>query len=68
MFKLGATSLSVIVIFCEVVVLSANPDEGSLIVKTAVSEPSTKMSSATVKVTEPEVCPFTIVITELLKE
>ena len=68
MFKLGAESLSVIEIFCEVVVPSVNPDEGLLIVKIAVSKPSTKRSSATVKVTEPVVCPFTIVITELLNE
>ena len=43
------------------------PEEGLLMVNIAVSVPSTKTSSTTVKVTEPVVCPLGIVIVELLR-
>ena len=60
-------SLSVMVIFCEVVLPRVSPDEGLLMVRVAVSCPSAKVSFATVKVTEPVVAPLGMVIVELLR-
>ncbi len=60
-------SLLVIVIFWEVVAPKEMPADGVLIVKVAVSVPSTMASSATIKETEPEVCPWAIVIVFLLR-
>ena len=60
-------SLLVIVIFWEVAVPKEMPGDGVLIVKVAVSVPSTTASSATIKDIEPEVCPLGIVIVVLLR-
>ena len=60
-------SLLVIVIFWEVVAPKLIPADGVLIVKVAVSVPSAMASSATIKDTEPEVCPLGIVIVVLLR-
>ena len=60
-------SLLVIVIFWEVVTPKEMPADGVLIVKVAVSVPSTTASSATIKETEPEVCPLAIVIVGLVR-
>ena len=58
----GAASLSVIVMFCVVVLPSTMSAEGLLIVKTAVSTASARLSSTTVKVAVPVVSPSGIVI------
>ena len=63
----GGASLSVMVIFCAVVVPNVIPDEGPLIVKVAVSVPSTSASSETVKVTVPVVAPLNMVMLVLLR-
>ena len=63
----GGASLSVMVIFCAVVVPNAIPADGLLIVKVAISVPSTSASSATVKVTVPVVAPLNMVMLVLLR-
>ena len=57
-----AVSLSVIVTLWLVVVPNAIPVDGVLIVKVAVSVPSTRKSSLTVRVTCPVLLPFGMVI------
>ena len=60
-------SLSVRVMFWEVVLPKTRPDEGLVSVNKAVSVPSIKSSLMTVKVTVPVVCPFKKVIVLLLR-
>jgi len=55
-------SLSVIAIFCVSVVPNETPEDGPLIVNVAVSGPSKNTSSTTVNVTEPVICPPSILI------
>ena len=52
----GAVSLSAMVMFWVVGLPSVMPADGLLIVRMAVSVPSTSASSTTVNVTEPVVC------------
>ena len=63
----AAKSLSVITTFCVVVAPSVIPADGLLIVRVAVSGPSTSVSSRIVKVAVPVVAPFKIVIVAALK-
>jgi hypothetical protein len=65
-FTVGAVSLSVMTIFCEVVAPNAIPADGDCIVNTAVSVPSKRASSITVNVTDPVVDPEGIAIVVLL--